>query len=57
MARGDFELDTTIRKGFHEDRLGAFSREPTWSDRLLEWTIPALWLAVAAVIAAVFIWL
>lgn len=57
MARGDFELDTTIRKAFRQERLAAFSREPTWSDRLLEWTIPALWLVVAAVIAAVFIWL
>lgn len=57
MAKSGFELDTTIRKVFGEGQAMAFSRPPTLRDRVLEWTLPALWLLVAIVITAVFIWL
>ncbi|HEX6268310.1 MAG TPA: hypothetical protein VFZ81_15605, partial [Burkholderiales bacterium] len=52
MAKTDFELDTTIRKVFGDDRRLLFARPRTLRDRLLEWTLPILWLLVAVVVVA-----
>lgn len=52
MATDDFELDTTIRKVFAEQADSPFFRPRTLADRLLEWSLPLLWLAVAVVVIA-----
>ena len=52
MARSDFELDTTIRKVFAGRAQMPSERPKTIGDRLLEWTLPMLWLLVAVVVLA-----
>ena len=60
MSKNDFGIDTTIRsvKGLleHDGRL-LFAQRPTLRDRLLEWSLPALWLVVAVVVASTFFWI
>jgi hypothetical protein len=52
VARSDFELDTTIRKVFAGRGQLPFERSKTIGDRLLELTLPLLWLLVAVVVLA-----
>ena len=60
MSKNNFGIDTTIRsvKGLleHDGRL-LFAQRPTLRDRLLEWSLPALWLVVAVVVASTFFWI
>jgi hypothetical protein len=52
MARFDFESQSTIKSRFEGDGRVLFTRRRTLRDRILEWSVPILWLsAIAAVIA------
>lgn len=58
MANTDFELDTTIRRIFGEERRLLFVRPRPFIHRVLAWVLPILWLLVAVVVtAAVGFWL
>ena len=53
-------IDTTI-KSFRlilddDDPRARFVRQRSLADRLLDWAVPALWLAAAAAMVAVIVW-
>ena len=60
MSKNDLGINTTLKsvKSMleHDGRL-LFAQRSTLRDRLLEWSLPALWLAVAAVVAFTFFWI
>jgi hypothetical protein len=60
MSKNDLGINTTlksVKSMLEPDGRLLFAQRSTLRDRLLEWSLPALWLAVAAVVAFTFFWI